>query len=93
MISQSQNRSSSETTCEEIKKVRSASAAEAITFRINSSLATGSRLETGSSSTSSGARLASAMVSETWARCPPDRLLILRCSGMPRASIRAAASL
>src|ERR1035441_9728569 len=42
--------------------VRPVPAPEAITSRMNSSRATGSRLETGSSSTSSGARLAS----ETW---------------------------
>ena len=72
--------------------VRPVPAAAAITSRMNSSRATGSRLETGSSSTSSGARLASAMVSETWARCPPDRLLTLRLSGMSSASIRARAS-
>ena len=59
---------------------------------MNSSLAIGSRLATGSSRASSGARLASAIVSATCACCPPDSVLIFCCSGMPSASIRAWAS-
>ena len=64
----------------------------AITSRMKSILASGSRLATGSSRSSSGARLASAMVSATWACWPPDSDLTLRLSGMSSAAIRVAAS-
>src|ERR1022692_861624 len=62
---QSQIRSSSLTTCEETRTVSPVSATAAISVCMNSIRATGSRLATGSSSTSSGARLASAMASAT----------------------------
>jgi hypothetical protein len=91
-ISQSHSRSSSETTCEAMITVSPPSAHAAITSRMNSIRAIGSRLATGSSRISSGLRLASAMVSETCACCPPDSSLTLRPSGMPSASIRISAS-
>ncbi len=68
------------------------SAEAATTSRMKSSLASGSRLATGSSRSSSGARLASAMVSATWACWPPDSDLTFRPSGMSSAATRARAS-
>ena len=64
----------------------------AITSRMKSSRATGSRLATGSSRSSSGARLARAMVSATCACWPPDSDLTLRPSGMPSLATRSCAS-
>ena len=68
------------------------SADAARTSRMKSSRAIGSRLATGSSSASTAARLASAMVSATCACCPPDSIFTFRRSGMPSVAIRASAS-
>ncbi len=57
----------------------------------NSRRASGSRLATGSSSTSRAGHLATAMVSASCARWPPDSLPALWCGSRPSWAIRVSA--
>ncbi len=87
----SQTRSSSATTWDDSTTVRSLPATASRRVRKKSRRATGSRLATGSSSTSSRGCLARARVSATCACCPPDNVEARRSRAIPMPVSRSRA--
>ena len=77
--------------CEDSTTDTPSAAIAVITEAMKSCRATGSSIATGSSSSSSRGRLASARVSASWACWPPDSLPAFRFSGMPSSPSRVSA--